>query len=108
MQFVITNISANLEAYKYKIIHNAHLIIISHTLTPGETSLNNYLLKNYKLNLKMACLKLLTRCKFYRNYDNQVIILFPDEEDDKLASLITYGNDRVKGSNLLKNAFFRD
>lgn len=108
MQFTINNLQANIEHYRYKVLKNAWLIIISHKILPGETKLNNYLLNNYKLNLKTACIKLLNRCKIMRNYDNQAIIIFPDKEDDKLAALITYGNLELKGSNILKNAFFRD
>ena len=89
MQFVIKNIQANLQAFKYQLIRNAHLIIISNRLTPGETKLNQHLKENYKL-------------------DNNVIVLFPNKDDDKLASLITYGNNEMKGSKLLKLALFRD
>ena len=42
-----------------------------------------------------------------RDYDNNVVVLFPNKNDDKLAALITYGNLELKGSNILKNAFFR-
>lgn len=108
MQFVIENLQANLESYKYKVLKNAWLIIISHKMLPGEAKLNNYLLNNYKLNLKAACLKLINRCKIMRDYDKNVIIIFPNKKDDELASLITYGNLELRGSNILKNAFLRD
>ena len=108
MQFVIKNIQANLQAFKYQLIRNAHLIIISHRLTPGETKLNQYLRENYKLDLKSACIYLISKSKIYRDLDNNVIVLFPNKDDDKLASLITYGNKEMKGSKLLKLALFRD
>ena len=60
------------------------------------------------MNLKAACVKLLTGCKVTRDYDNNVIVLFPNKDDDALASLITYGNLELRGSNILKDAFFRD
>ena len=108
MQFVIKNIQANLQSFKYQLIRNAHLIIISHHLTPGEIKLNQYLKENYKLDLKSACIYLLSKSKIYRDLDNNIIVLFPDKNDDKLASLITYGNNEMKGSKLLKLALFRD
>ena len=108
MQFVIKNIQANLQAFKYQLIRNTHLIIISHRLTPGETKLNQYLRENYKLDLKSACIYLISKSKIYRDLDNNVIVLFPNKDDDKLASLITYGNNEMKGSKLLKLALFRD
>lgn len=108
MQFIIKNIQANLSSYKAKILRNARLIIMFHKGTAGEDKLNDYLLKNYNINLKNACLYLLANCKIYRNYDNEMIVLFPKKEDDELAAFITYGNNYIKGSNLLKDAFFRD
>ena len=108
MQFVIKNIQANLQAFKYQLIRNAYLIIISHRLTPGEIKLNKHLKENYKLDLKSACIYLLSKSKIYRDLDNNIIVLFPDKNDDKLASLITYGNNEMKGSKLLKLALFRD
>ena len=108
MQFVIKNIPANLQAFKYQLIRNAHLIIISHRFTPGETKFNQYLRQTYKLDLKPACIYLISKSKIYRDLDNNIIVLFPDKNDDKLASLITYGNNEMKGSKLLKLALFRD
>ena len=108
MQFVIENIQANLQSFKYQLIRNAYLIIISHRLTPGEIKLNQHLKENYKLDLKSACIYLLSKSKIYRDLDNNIIVLFPNKDDDKLASLITYGNNEMKGSKLLKLALFRD
>ena len=108
MQFIIRNIQANLSSYRAKILRNARIIILFHKQTAGETKLNNYLLDNYKLDLKNACLHLLANCKIYRNYNKEMIILFPKKADDELAALITYGTAQIKGSNLLKDAFFRD
>lgn len=108
MQFIFNNIQANFETYKYKLLWNARLLIISHKLTPGETNLNNYLIKTYKTNLKAISLYLISKAKIYRDFDNNVIVLFPDKRDDKLAAFITYGNNEVSGSNILKKAFFRD
>ena len=108
MQFVIKNIQANLQAFKYQLIRNARLIILAHRITPGETKLNQYLEENYKVNLNSICLYLLAKSKIYRDLDNNIIILFPNKDDDKLAALVTYGNNEMQGSKLLKMALFRD
>ena len=88
-----------------RIIFDAKTVILRHKTTPGEYRLNNYLIEQYGLDLKAACLYLVTKAKFYKDLSNSLTILFPEEKDDKLA---TYGNQTIKGSNLLKYAFFRD
>jgi hypothetical protein len=40
-----------------------------------------------------------------RNKSGDAIITFKDSKADKLASLITYGNGRIQGSDLLVQAF---
>ncbi len=107
MQFTIRNAAANKDWMSARVLLDAKAIIMAHTITPGEINLNRYLLKNYGLNLKGACLYLLSRSKFYKDLDNSITVLFQNKNDDKLASLITYGTGLIKGSNLLKEAFFR-
>lgn len=108
MLFTIRNVQANMACYRAKILRNAKLIIMAHTLTAGETRLNDRLLHERGIGLKNACLYLLAKCRISRNYDKEMIITFPNNDDDELAAFITYGDGRVKGSNLLKDAFFRD
>jgi hypothetical protein len=36
-----------------------------------------------------------------------IIIKFKDKDDDKLARLITYGDGKVNGSNILRDIFGR-
>lgn len=107
MRFAIKNINANDEHYRLKVLRNARLIIIGHMIKPGEAKLNNYLIKTEKANLKLVCLKLLSRCRLQRDYDGNVIVTFKFDKDDELASLITYGNGEFAGSDILKEAFFR-
>ena len=107
MQFTIRNAAANKDWMSRRILLDAGAIIKAHNITPGEAKLNRYLLKTYGVNLKVACLYLLSRSKFYKDLDNTITVLFLNKEDDKLAALITYGDGLMKGSNLLKEAFFR-
>ena len=87
---------------------DAKKVILAHKLTPGEIKLNNYLNREIGMPLKAACIYLLSKCKVYKDLRDSVIVLFPVKTDDILASFITYGNGEVKGSNILKEAFFRD
>ena len=107
MQFTIRNKAANWAFMKLEVIMNAKTIIIDHNITHREYRLNQYLMNTYGVDLKATCLHLLNSCKMYRNKANELTILFPKKEDDKLAALITYGNGSIPGSNLLKEAFFR-
>lgn len=70
-----------------------------------EQNLNKYLQENYNITLFKACEKLANN--FNLNIDkskDQIYISF-DKELDKLASLITYGNLQIKGSNIIKKIF---
>ena len=87
---------------------DAKKVIIAHKLTPGEIKLNNYLNRELGMPLKAVCVYLLSKCKFYKDLDNSITVLFPVKSDDTLAAFITYGNGEIKGCNLLKEAFFRD
>jgi len=46
--------------------------------------------------------------KIYRNSSNEFIITFPSKKIDNLASLITYGDGKIQGCDILKEAFLRD
>jgi hypothetical protein len=69
-----------------------------------EVILNNYLIENYKLTLKNACLLLLANLQFSTGEENEIIFFFKDEKHDKLARIITYGIDNISGSQILKTA----
>ena len=107
MQFIIENKVANHAFMKWQTIINARNIIWHHKITPGEHRLNNYLLANYNVDLKAACIYLLGKCKMYRDHSNAIIILFLEKDDDDLAALITYGDGVIKGSKILADAFLR-
>ena len=108
MQFIIDSKLANYPFMRFKLMREARTIIIYHKITPGEYNLNQYLLQNYEADLRGVCLDLLKRTQWHRDRDGNLIVLFPKKEDDKLAALITYGNGQIKGSSILKDAFYRD
>ena len=67
-----------------------------------EVILNNYLIENYNITLKNACLLLLVNMYMSAGEENEIIIFFKDEKYDKLAQIITYGIDNISGSQILK------
>ena len=69
-----------------------------------EVILNNYLLENYKLTLKNACLLLLANLIFSTGEENEIIMFFKDDKYARLAQIITYGVNNISGSQILKTA----
>ena len=93
---------------RYEIFKNAKTVILLYKIKPGELNLDRFLRKNYNKSLKTACLYLISKAKIYQDLSKNIIILFPNKQDDKLAALITYGAGQITGSPLLKYAFFRE
>lgn len=94
------------EQEKTDIIDIALFRIHCYKMTFREKNLNNFLQQQYHKNLKTIC-KNLVKNKLVINWDtalNTIIINFKDYESDKLAQLITYGNEHTLGSNILKFA----
>lgn len=92
----------------WQVVYDAKTVVIRHKTTPGEQKLNKYLIDSYGLDLKATCLYLISQCKLQKDKAKNIIVIFPKKKDDELAALVTYGNGEIKGSNLLKEAFFRD
>ena len=88
-------------------IRDAVATITNYNLSPKEYRLNQYLLSNYKKDLKMITLDLVKHCKIYHNLDKTAIVIFRNKYDDNMAALITYGTDFIPGSDILKKAFLR-
>lgn len=71
---------------------------------PVEYKLNEYFKAEYKLTLIQMCLKIWAALKFLKNSKNEVIILLPDKDLQKIAHFITYGNREYRGSKILQEA----
>ena len=70
-----------------------------------EIALNNYLKENYNINLKAACLLIVSNVTIKTNLDTRIIYTINDEQLSMLAKLITYGNLEIQGSDILKAVF---
>lgn len=107
MFFSIENEIANFEFAPARVFNAARAKILFYKLTPTDKLLDQYLVTNYKVNLRGACMYLLVNCKIYRDKDNIILVKFNTAKADKLASLITYGNRQIRGSEILNIAFGR-
>ncbi len=82
----------------------AYFIIEGYPLKASEQRLDNFIQKQYKTSLKNMCITLLLNLTFYRNKEGNLILMFKDKKYDTIASLITYGNGVIQGSNILRAA----
>ena len=90
------------------ILHAANLYVQNYKIKPAECKLSNYLYKTYGYNLRAASCIILAHSTLQKNKSNEIIITFKDKLIDDLATIITYGNGKIQGSNILKEAFNRD
>jgi hypothetical protein len=89
---------------KLKMLVRARSIISLYPMRGTEILLNNYLIENYKLTLKNACMLLLANLHVSTGEENEIILFFKDEKYDKLTQIITYGIDNIAGSQILTTA----
>jgi hypothetical protein len=82
----------------------AYCIIQKYPMHAQEIALDNYLQLQYKTSLKNMCIKLLLSLTFHEDDSGDFILLFKHKEHDQMATLITYGNGAIPGSQILKVA----
>ena len=97
-----TKYKNNFEAKSWT-YYNARRIIILYKFGAAEEQLDLYCKKTYQQPLRYVCLRLLTNCTVSTDAKGTVIT-FADKNLDKLARLITYGNGKYYGSNILRAA----
>lgn len=82
---------------------NAYAAIQRYPMRAQEMALDMYIQQQYETSLKNMCIKLLLSLTLYED-DDGFILLFKDKKYDQIASLITYGNGAIPGSQILKTA----
>jgi hypothetical protein len=107
MIFRLTSPIINERQYNFWALQGARLSVATYRIKPAQKQLNDYLWKKFGLNLKTASLLVVANCKFQKNKSNELIITFPSKKIDQLATLITYGNGKIQGCSILKEAFGR-
>jgi hypothetical protein len=88
-------------------IQNAKSKIVQFHMGVTEIALDKYLKKHYKVGLKPMCFALLNKLKVSQISDTELVFTFIDEDTDKLAQFITYGDGVLAGSEILTQALVR-
>lgn len=83
---------------------NAYFVIQNYPIGPAEIQLDNYIQQQYKIDLKNLCLSLILSLTFHKDKSGNLILVFKNPKDDKLARLITYGTGIIPGSKILQIA----
>lgn len=102
--FEIPN-NISIDVLKYDLKRRAKLNIFACSLNADELIIDKYLKEKYKLGLKELLYKLIIYKATYMNDTNALVIKWLNPEDDKLARLISYGTEKFKGSNILRDIF---
>ena len=102
---VKNNLYISADQLKTKALLNAYSTIKNYPLKATEIVLDQYLQQQYKMSLKNMCIKLLLGITFYKDDENNIVLLFKNSKDDAIARLITYGNGAIPGSKILQIAF---
>lgn len=80
--------------------------IRNYKMSSNEILLDKVIRSKYKVSLKTACLNLILNSKIYSsNSADEIIVTFIERKHKDLATLITYGNGLVYGSQILYKAF---
>ena len=82
----------------------AYFVIQKYPLNAAEQILDTFIQQQYKKSLKDLCIELLLKLTFYKNDSGDLVLLFKEKKYDTIASLITYGNGAIQGSQVLKVA----
>ena len=105
MLFTIKNVRhKSIDQLRSDTLLNAYFIISGYTLRATDLPMDNYLQQQYDTSLKDMCVKLLLSLTYYENDTGELVLLFKDQKQDKIAQLITYGNGAIPGSKILKTA----
>ena len=108
MLFIIKNDKQiSTEQLRVGTLLNAYYLVQSYPMHASDIILDQYIQQQYKMSLKNLCIKLLLSLTFYEDDENNLVLLFKDPRNDKLASLVTYGNGAIPGSRILQTALRR-
>lgn len=107
MFFRVSSPVVDKQRYNFWILRGANLAIALYRITPAHKQLNDYLWKEFGVNIKAASAMVIANSRIQKNKNNELIITFPSKKIDRLASIITYGNGKIPGCSILQEAFGR-
>ena len=93
------------EQLRTSTLMKAYYIIQKYPLYASDLLIDNFIQQQYGTTLKDMCIKLLLNLTFHKNDSGDLILVFKNQEYDKIARLITYGNGAIPGSAILTTAF---
>ena len=86
--------------------YDAKMFVIFCEFSTNEILLDNYLKAEYNMTLREACAQIITSGTIQRDVEKKNLrFICNDKYYDKLATLITYGNGKLQGSKILRQAF---
>ena len=94
----------NIEKLRATTLLSAYHVIKNYPLKATDIIMDNYIEQQYSKSLKNICIDLLMNLTFYEDDSGNLVLLFKDVKYDIIASLISYGNGAIPGSNILKVA----
>lgn len=105
MFFIVKNKRLmSIEHLRTSTLLDAYYIIQNYPMHASDLILDQYIKQQYKVSLKDICIKLLLSLTFHKDEEGNLLLIFKDMKDDKLARLITYGNGAIPGSKILRIA----
>lgn len=87
---------------KALLIQKAYLYAKQAYMSQNEANMDAYLRANYNISLKKAVLEIAANIIVVNNGNNTATIVLKRRDLDKIARLITYGIEEVKGIDVLK------
>ena len=94
----------SLEQLKANTILDAYFVIKNYPLKASDLILERFIQQQYGVSLKNICVELLLNLTHYKDETGNLILMFKDPKQDKIAQLITYGNGALPGSKILQIA----
>lgn len=95
----------NIKNTKNRIKISAIARLAKYKYNGQEKNLDKYLRETYNTSLFDTCMQLTEKFKLNIDKSNNELYISFDKDLDKIASLITYGNLQIKGSNILRSIF---
>ena len=102
---MLFTVTSDLKVNPLNVKYNARTFVLLCKKSVTEKLLDNYLIKNYKIPLVVACMKIINKATYNINNKGELVITVIDKKLDKLASLITFGTGKLHGSSILRYAF---
>lgn len=105
MLFTISNDRyESIEQLRTRTLLDAYYIVRNYPMHAADLILEHYIQQQYGMSLRDMCVRLLLALTYNLDSDGNLLLLFKDPKDDKVARLITYGNGAIPGSKILKLA----